>query len=303
MTDDFDFSDLKTATLKKLGKQPVVMIERSECVASVALKGGQILTFTPQGNRSVLWHNKYIDYDSEEPLRQGVPICWPWFGSLDKNPDHVKEQYITQYDDAKAIPSHGLVRGKEWELLRIEESSDATEVLLFTEIEQPKLRLLVNYRIGRDLTVELTTENKSSETVHFSCALHSYFSVSDIEDILIPDLNGIPYIDSLKRWEKHVQTGALRFNSEVDRGYYNTPNLIRIKDEGWHRSIRITSAESHSAVVWNPWTDKSQHLSQFSPEAYKTMVCVETAKIYRDTVRLDAGKSSKLSVTIDVENT
>jgi glucose-6-phosphate 1-epimerase len=32
-------------------------------------------------------------------------------------------------------------------------------------------------------------------------------------------------------------------------------------------------------VVWNPWVDKSKTLSDFSPEDYKKMVCIEPGNV------------------------
>jgi glucose-6-phosphate 1-epimerase len=302
MKTDFDFSGLATTRLLLQGKEQIVAIDREDCTASLTLKGGQVLTFTPHGQHPVLWHNNRLDFNSKEPLRQGIPICWPWFGDLSRNPDPVRDQYLALTQDPKTLPNHGLVRNKQWELLDIQEAQDATRVLLMAWLEQPKLRLLANYSFGSDLSIQLNTENRSNTTVHFSCALHSYFAVSDIGNIHIPDLDGIPYFDTLKRWEKHVHSGDLNFHSEVDRAFVDTPGILRIKDQGWRRVITIESAESHSAVVWNPWEEKSRHLSQFSPNAYKTMVCLESAKILRDSVKLDSGASTSLTVKINSQN-
>jgi len=35
----------------------------------------------------------------------------------------------------------------------------------------------------------------------------------------------------------------------------------------------------NDAVVWNPWSDKSQRMEDFGDDEYMRMVCVETGNI------------------------
>ena len=55
---------------------------------------------------------------------------------------------------------------------------------------------------------------------------------------------------------------------------------------------------SRSAVVWNPWIDKSKWLSDFAADAYRDMLCIETANVMEDVVRLAPGASHTTGVTI-----
>ena len=301
MMTDYDFSDLQTTRLDIQYGQQLIFIDRAECTASVSLKGGQVLSFTPHGQHPVLWQNERLDFKSEDPLRQGIPVCWPWFGDLNRNPESVTKQFLQSDSQPVDMPNHGLVRGVDWELLKIDEQQEHTDVVVMTELPQPILRLIAKYRFGTELTIQLTTENRDPEMVHFSSALHSYFAVSDISSIVIPDLDAIPYLDALPGWQKRVQNGDLKFTGEVDRAYFDTPAMIHIKDPDWRRDILIKSSDSHSAVVWNPWTEKSRRLSQFSPNAYQSMVCVETAKILNDAVSLDTGRTHSFKVEISVQ--
>ncbi len=303
MTVDFDFSELTYTSLEQRRKQQVIVVDRPECVASFSVRGGQLLSYTPRGHHPLFWNNTHIDYDTEKELRQGIPICWPWFGALDRNPEEVQAQFAGQYDAENPAPFHGLVRGLDWDLLNIQDGPDTTELLFSISIPAPKLRLLARYSVGVDLNCELTSKNLTDSEVHISYALHSYFAISDIQQAYISGLDGIPYLDVVKRWEKHLQNGDLAIQQEVDRAFYNTPSIIRLKDQGWHRLIAIESETSQSAVVWNPWQEKSRNISQYSADSYRQTLCVETARILTDHVVIPAHDSQTLQVSFTSQNT
>ena len=311
MSMDFDFSKLTTAKLSKEDNHSVILIEREDCVGSVCLFGGQVLSFTPHGQYPVLWHNPSMEL-GQSAIRQGIPVCWPWFGDLAYNETKVQEfikasfsqhnvsSEATDSPSTKAsLSNHGIARTQVWELLTIEESDKGTEVLLCLEDPKTRLKVLATYLFGNELHCRIISKNLSPSTpAHFSFALHSYFSISHINQVSLPDFDGIPYLDALERWSKHLQDGPLEIKKETDRVYYSTPSTLRIKDTGWRRTIVVDSKESKSAIVWNPWVEKSKHLSQFTSDAYQSMLCLETAKTANDFVSLPAGDSHVLDVVI-----
>src|SRR5690606_22821078 len=109
-----------------------------------------------------------------------------------------------------------------------------------------------------------------------------YFPVSDIEAVAIEGLDGCSYVDAVRNWTRHQQAGAVSFSGETDRIYQATPAELTLVDQGWGRRIRLSAPSSRSTVVWNPWIDKSQRLSQFGPESFRSMVCIETARVLDD---------------------
>ena len=62
--------------------------------------------------------------------------------------------------------------------------------------------------------------------------------------------------------------------------------------------LQVASLGSGSAVVWNPWADKAQTLSQYNANDYQRMICIETANAVDDVIRLEAGEAHKLAVTV-----
>ncbi|OZG72148.1 hypothetical protein BTA51_17490 [Hahella sp. CCB-MM4] len=293
---DIDLADLKTISVRNTGEFEVLDIERDDCVGSVSLMGGQVLTYASHGQRPVLWENSRLELSTGAALRQGIPICWPWFGPLNQNQDPVIQQFAGDQP-----PSHGLVRETLWELVSATEQAEYTEVVLAKGVHLPGLEglgITMRYRFSDRLECQLVSHNQTDQLVNLSFAMHTYLAVSDIKNVSIHDLDGIPYIDSLDRGAKHLQNGHITFDKEVDRIYYNTPPLIRMKDAGWKRTISLEAPESHSSIVWNPWIEKSKRLSQFSPESYRDMVCIETARAWNDFAPIPAGERHEVTLTL-----
>ncbi|PAV69409.1 hypothetical protein WR25_00106 [Diploscapter pachys] len=133
-------------------------------------------------------------------------------------------------------PAHGLVRGRDWQLLRAEEHGDHLQV----EFELPEaqgdlpgwphevqLKLLVE--LGDQLKLTLTSYNLGNTDVTLSQALHSYFAVSDVRRVQVEGVDGLAYIETLANWEQRKQQGNLGFAGETDRIYLNAPDRLAIR--------------------------------------------------------------------------
>ena len=55
--------------------------------AEIALHGSHVMSFTPKGQRAVLWMSEKSYFAPGKPIRGGIPICWPWFGGHPENRD------------------------------------------------------------------------------------------------------------------------------------------------------------------------------------------------------------------------
>ncbi len=87
----------------------------------VAQQGAHILSYQRDGQQPLVWLNEEAVFKQGKPIRAGMPICWPWFGNLERNPERV--QAMRQGDEpAKA---HGEVRALDWELLGVGEDGPA----------------------------------------------------------------------------------------------------------------------------------------------------------------------------------
>ena len=73
------------------------------------------------------------------------------------------------------------MRAAQWHLTHAEQNADGEIVLALAPPELPNvsLGLMLTMRIGRALEQALTTVNLGAETVRFTQALHTYFTVAD----------------------------------------------------------------------------------------------------------------------------
>ena len=161
---------------------------------------------------------------------------------------------------------------------------------------------IVRDKFADTLTVELITTNESDQPFTISQALHTYFQIGAIEEIAIDGVGGKDYLDKVGGGcvERTLAEGPLTVHSEVDYVFKNAPGPFAIRDAKLARTIAVTTEGSNSAVVWNPWIEKSKKMSDYLPNSYLDMVCVETCNAADDarTVAPHATHSLKAVYTI-----
>lgn len=270
----------------------------------VAEQGAQVLSYRQGDAAPVIWLSEEAAFEQGQAVRGGIPVCWPWFGDLARNPDPVR----ATYQGREPAPAHGLVRTLDWTLERSD--SDAGRGTLVFACSQDRglpgwphavdLRLRIHLDAA-GLHLELTSHNHGDAAVTLSQALHSYFAISDIHQVSVEGLDGRPYVETLEDWQQRQQSGDLGFTGETDRIYLDLPARLALRDPGFKRRIILDTAGSRSAVLWNPWIAKAQRLSQFRDDAWQRMLCIESANVMTDMVRLAPGASHTLGLTISAE--
>jgi len=105
------------------------------------------------------------------------------------------------------------------------------------------------------------------------------------------------YFDKVRSIDA-VQNGPVQICEETDRIYSGTIGKIIVKDAEWNRQICVERYGSNSAVVWNPWIDKSQRMNDFPDDGYHSMVCVEASNAGSDIVVVPPGGSHRLTTRI-----
>lgn len=266
----------------------------------IAQQGAQILSYQRIGAPPLLWLSDQAIFAQGKSVRAGVPVCWPWFGNLQRNPEPVQAMYGGQQ-----APAHGLARTRDWQLLGVAEQGASLQI----EFELPQARgqlpgwphdvqLKLLIELGDTLSVSLTSRNLGDSPVTISQALHSYFAVSDVRQARVEGVDGLHYIETLADWEQRQQQGALQFAGETDRIYLDTPQALSIVDPHWARRITLTCSGSRSAVIWNPWTERAKDLADMADDGWQRMLCIETANVWDDVVELKPGASHSLQVKI-----
>ncbi len=297
---------LSQVILEQRDELPVLRIHNRFADAAIALQGAQVLEFTPRGERPVIWLSDRVEYKRGQGQRGGIPVCWPWFGAIERNPAAVRS--LAQGDQPETS-AHGLVRTRDWTIRSIREDDAHTEISLsFVTDSITRSRwssaaeLQLTVTVGENLRLELTTRNIGTQPIALTQALHTYFAISAIDRIHLSGFENAHYIDTLDDWYDHSQFGAISFSAETDRIYLDVPDVVRLHDNGWNRTISLSTRNSTSAVVWNPWIEKSKRLSQFGPDAWREMVCIETANVLDDMVELAPQAAHTLTLDIQVFN-
>lgn len=272
--------------------EPIAWIRNNACAATIARKGAQVLSWYPRGHGEVFWLSSVRPQDPAQPLRGGVPICWPWFGPHPEDPSK---------------PQHGFVRARRWTVAGSRKTAQATELVLETATTpgdkalwsygaEARLRLIA----GATLRLELTTRNTGRDAFEMTQALHSYFRVSDIAQVEVCGFEGLEYLDKLDDYARKRQTGPIVIDREVDRIYLGHTGPAVIRDAALGRGIVVTKSGSASSVVWNPWEERARDFGDIPEKEYRRMVCVETANAGEDVVRIVPGQEHTLTAELQV---
>jgi glucose-6-phosphate 1-epimerase len=291
LNDSFAIKDHITFAQGSVG-ETVAHINNSFGKATISTYGAQVLSYQPHGQQPVLWCSPESTHSQGKAIRGGIPICWPWFGPHPSDP---------------SLPAHGLVRTAQWQILSAAALNDrSTQIRLRLDNSrlyninwhaQFDIRCVVT--LGTELSVDLILRNPGTTAYTYTGALHSYFAVSDINNISIEGLENTQYIDKVDSNIVKSHPDPIRIINETDRVYFNTSATCIINDPGLQRRIVIEKSGSNSTVVWNPWIAKSQTMADLSPNDYQHFVCVETANAEPDSVTVQPGGEHILKVRIN----
>lgn len=262
---------------------PVYEIDHLTCKARVALHGAQVMSWRPQGEEEVLYLSPDAVYREGKAIRGGIPICWPWFNAHPTDPD---------------APSHGIARTRFWEMIGAEEDEDG--VTLRFEMEDGLWKSEVTVEAGLDLVVSMETLNASEIPIVVSGALHSYFSVSDIANVRVVNLEDTEFHNTVGEPTMRKQKGAISFGGEVD-AIYDSAGKVLLVDDISGRTILIEKGGSPSTVVWNPWAEKAAAMGDMPDDGFRKFCCIEAAIANDKAVVVMPGSSHVLSTRISVE--
>ena len=272
----------------------VVRLTCGADTATVALQGAQVLGWRHR-RTEMLWLLQVARLGTGKAVRGGIPVCWPWFGPHPSDPGR----------PAPIYPAHGFVRTRDWAVTASSVSPEAVTITLQTTTLPEDQALFphaavarLTTTLGNGLSLGLTTHNTGATAVPLSQALHTYFRVGDIAGVRIEGLAGTRYIDKLGDGKvRRLQEGPIAIESEVDRIYLGHTQAITLRGaHAGNRQLTIESEGSASAVVWNPWIDKTARLGDMGgPNAWRHMVCIETANAGDDVRTLAPGAEHVMS--------
>ena len=279
----------KVQIVEGKGGFPVIEIKNEYAKATISLYAGQVLSFQPVNQaQDMMFLSSQAYYAQGKAMKGGVPICWPWFG-----PD----------PEDKGRASHGFVRNRMWGMREIESTQDGSTVVVMGLVDTPETRKIWDFAfdmaiaitVGSSLTIELTTRNTGDKPFEVTQALHTYFRIGDIAQVQVLNLEDTSYLDKVDGGKNKTQTGVVSFDSECDRIYLDVPSQLVIDDMALGRKIKITAANSNTAIVWNPWAKISANMADLGDLGYQKFVCVETANAANEIIKIAPGNDYNLT--------
>ncbi|EFJ24374.1 hypothetical protein SELMODRAFT_267799 [Selaginella moellendorffii] len=264
------------------GMDKVVLREPLGATAQVHLYGGQVTSWKNERGEELLFLSCKAIFKPPKAIRGGIPVCFPQFSNLG------------------TLEQHGFARNRVWAIdtdpppilnssgsgsCSSNKNSTVDLILKSSEDAWPhsfEVRMRVTLKRGGDLaqTIRVRNTNTDNKSFSFTIALHTYFSVSDINEVRIEGLETLEYMDNLQQRKRFTEQGdSITFDGEVDKVYLGAPTKIAIVDHEKKRTIVVKKEGFPDAVVWNPWDKRAKAMSDFGDDEYLHMVCVEPAVI------------------------
>ncbi len=263
---------------------PALLIQTPQSLAAVSLFGAQVLSFKPMDKRERLWLSpKALPFPN--PIRGGIPICWPWFAKQGQSPD---------------APQHGLARTAMWQVKSqmIDAHGNAILVLEPENRLHPDLSVTLEICLNQFLQMRLTTRNMGQTAFTLSQAFHSYFEVANVDQIAIKGLEGLTYLDKLKDFLPVEQDQPFtNTQAPFDRIYQQAKGTYSIEDPNTQNIIKISSQASQTAIVWNPGSIEGFGMRDVGL-AVTQFICLEVGNAAQDTPVIAPETSFTLTMLI-----
>ncbi|MEG3112060.1 MULTISPECIES: D-hexose-6-phosphate mutarotase [Pantoea] len=264
---------------RQVGDLPAIVISHPKVRAAITLQGAHLIAWQPSGEKPVIWLSDKTPFSPGKAIRGGVPICWPWFGPAGE-------------------PAHGFARNQTWTLSAHDENDEGVILtfVLESNAQTKKLwphdfTLFARFRLGQHCEIELEAHGDFEATA----ALHSYFTVADIAEVEVSGL-GKTYIDKVENNVQGTSEGKQRYPGRVDRIFTQAEDCSVIHDKAGQRLIEVYHHHHSDVVTWNPGVELSCSMADMANDGYRTLVCVETARI-NTPLRSAGEKPARLGTT------
>jgi D-hexose-6-phosphate mutarotase len=269
------------------------VVTTSAAIAEVYLYGAHVTRFQLRSSPDALFLSPRSAFSASRAIRGGVPVIFPWFGP---NPD-----------DPRA-PDHGFARTLEWSVESAQPSGEALSLALVltpsgaTRAAWPHaFALRCRVTVGAALEVALTVENRAPSAFVFQEALHTYLHVGDVEAASVHGLEGAAYIDKADGMARRRQgREPVRLRGLTDRVYLDTERACIVEDPVLKRHLRLDKRGSRTTVVWNPGLEVARTMADLGADAWRSMLCLETANVADNAVRLEPGQCHEMSARLTV---
>jgi len=269
------------------GGQPRLLIDAPAGSAEIYLHGAHLTAWTPRGGRPVIFTSRRAVFDGAAAIRGGVPLCLPWFGA--------------GVSGARR-PAHGWGRISTWQLRSVESRADGGVQALLA-LERDGIAALYSVGVGEELSLTVSLRRTGAADAYadepVEVALHSYLAVGDVTAVEVTGLDGAAYLDKVTGMSGRIQHGPLRITAPTDR-VFDSGAPVTVTDPAYGRRITVTGVRARNTVVWNPWSAGAASMTDLDDDEFVSMLCVESAVVGGNAVRLGPGESVSLGTRIAV---
>jgi glucose-6-phosphate 1-epimerase len=260
----------------------------------ICLYGAHVTSFRPYNSMEILWMSPDSNFEVGKAIRGGIPICFPWFGPHKTDPE---------------MPQHGFARLMYWDVIGTATlpSGETKVSLQLCSSEETKAYwphdfcAQLTVVVGPILKVILKVTNTSDVPFDYTCALHSYFGLSAIENLSIEGLQGTTYYNQNNGEDGVQEELLLQIQEPVTRHYLDTETPVIIDDSIFRRRIKVDKSGSKVTTVWNPGEETCAKIGDLPDDAWETFVCVEAVNAFDFPVHLESGQSFETSAMIGLE--
>lgn len=272
--------------------------------ATVSLYGGHVLSWQPINQKPVFWMSNDSAYGDGKAIRGGIPICFPWFGNFTQSTfEHTAHANFSD-DEKSQLINHGFARTSLWELASIDVTEKHVKLVMLLKGENTNPAWKIPYEVKQELIIgesfsqQLFISNKSGESIEYTGALHSYFTVSSPSNTTIKQLSDVSFDDKLSG-NKGVIQPLTNCVGPIDRIYYAN-NTMNIVDSGWNRRLQVTSFDCSQWVLWNPGKVTASKMADVHSGGENEYVCLEAANT--QPIKIAANSTVKIGQLIEIVN-
>ncbi len=273
---------------------PCTTLKIADSSCTILHYGAHIVSCKLNASEDIFWLSPLSDFQSGKPIRGGNPLCWPNFGTNPNFPD---------------LPKHGIARLLMWE--KIHEQQNATRAkavfsLSDTAMQNYQIPQGINLRFtvtlsADTLSTDLEVFNQGTAAFEFTESQHAYFSISDINNITVNGLQNSSYLDRAANTQEINTENEFCIRKPSDLIFLHHQGEIRIVDPGKNRCICVNKKMAGGVVVWNPYQAMPPEVTDMSAQAFRHFICVEPTNAQQTAVTVPSGKSSMLSMEINVK--
>ena len=274
---------------------PVAVLACKDGVAKVSLLGGNVFSYTPAGQREVLYTPSKLPFDRDGShfVHGGIPVCWPWFNCF----------------DFPGRPLHGFARFSLWDVKKTVATGDLAEITLVlkTTDETKKMwpydaRVELMVRVSSYLDVVLKTVNTGKAEFALTEGLHAYFYVEDEAQAIVKGFKNC-YWETLAPNCRMVRYGEdeIKCTPGEGRVWGWAPFTTTLVDPLLKRSIEVSSYGKKRLILWSCGQPEAgaEPGENMDADTWKHFFCIEPSTIPRtDAWIIPPGRCHELQLSI-----